>query len=292
MANEYKVPNGLDLTGQKIVNLGDPSGPQEGATKAYVDNAVNGLAWKQPVRAASTANLGSLSGPQTVGGVSAIAGERVRRMEKTTTSENGVYVVAAGAWARASDSTTAQLLKSATYFVAEGSNADKAFTQTADSGTAYTFAQVGGGTAYTADGNGITLSGTTFALALNGATLAKSASGLKVNDAFAGNGLQINSDVASVKLDTASGLVVGAGGLKVDRSVVMTRFAQDLGSTSAGTPIVVTHNLGTKDVAVAVYEVSSGTQVMIAPTGVTTTQLTLTFNQAITAGQYRVVVMG
>ena len=71
-----KVMNGLDLQSQRIVSLGDPSGAQDGATKNYVDLAVQGIAWKAPVRVATTASI-TLSGTQTIDGVAVVAGDRV-----------------------------------------------------------------------------------------------------------------------------------------------------------------------------------------------------------------------
>lgn len=54
------------------------------------------------VRAASTANL-TLSGAQTIDGVACIAGNRVLVKNQVTASQNGIYVVKAGAWVRAPD---------------------------------------------------------------------------------------------------------------------------------------------------------------------------------------------
>ncbi|MGQ4828188.1 hypothetical protein, partial [Enterococcus faecalis] len=50
------------------------------------------------VRAASTANVASLSGPQTIDGYSLIANDYVLLKNQTTHTENGVYQVKAGAW--------------------------------------------------------------------------------------------------------------------------------------------------------------------------------------------------
>ena len=57
------------------------------------------------VRATTTANI-TLSGPQTIDGVSIIAGDRVLVKNQTTGSQNGIYVAAAGAWSRALDMDT------------------------------------------------------------------------------------------------------------------------------------------------------------------------------------------
>lgn len=58
------------------------------------------------VRAATTGEI-TLSGLQTIDGVSVVAGERVLAKNQTTNPEhNGVYIVAPGAWTRASDMDT------------------------------------------------------------------------------------------------------------------------------------------------------------------------------------------
>ncbi len=78
---------------------------------AGVETAIGGggtpVGWpKASVKAATTANI-TLSAPQTIDGISCIAGDRVLVKNQTLPANNGVYVVAAGAWARASDADTA-----------------------------------------------------------------------------------------------------------------------------------------------------------------------------------------
>jgi len=85
----------LTLSGAPTVDL-------HAATKLYVDNVVAGLNFHQPVRVATTANI-TLSGTQTIDGVSVIAGDRVLVKDQTTQTQNGIYVVSASAWSRAAD---------------------------------------------------------------------------------------------------------------------------------------------------------------------------------------------
>jgi hypothetical protein len=78
------------------------------------------LSWKQAVRAATTANI-TLSGAQTIDGVSVIAGDRVLVKDQSTGSQNGIYVAAAGAWTRATDAdTTAEVRGGMAVAVSEG----------------------------------------------------------------------------------------------------------------------------------------------------------------------------
>lgn len=83
----------------------DPSGFGGSGTSAdpFLNLATtNGTSIKSAVRAASTGNL-TLSGTQTVDGIALVAGDRVLVKNQTTTANNGIYVVATGAWARATD---------------------------------------------------------------------------------------------------------------------------------------------------------------------------------------------
>lgn len=78
-----------------------PTGSTDAANKAYVDSVAVGLQPKTAVACATTANI-TLSGEQTIDGV-LTAASRVLVKNQTTASQNGVYVSAAGAWARATD---------------------------------------------------------------------------------------------------------------------------------------------------------------------------------------------
>lgn len=155
----YLVP--LDMTGQPIVNLPDATLPQSPATLAQLNAAVQGYSWKQPVRAASTANL-TLSGAQTIDGVSVVAGDRVLVKNQTAGSANGIYVASSGAWTRATDfDTGAEALAAATFVSEGGTQGNQQWFQTTDAPitlgtTALVFAQVGGGQSYTS-GNGINI---------------------------------------------------------------------------------------------------------------------------------------
>lgn len=158
----------VSLNSQKITSLADPTAAQDAATKAYVDAARAGLDLKDSVRAATTVNI-TLSGTQTIDGVALIAGDRVLVKNQTTANQNGIYVVAAGAWARATDAdTSAEVTAGMATFVSEGTtNGNAQFVLTTDDPitlgtTALTFTQASGGTSYTA-GTGITITGNAIA---------------------------------------------------------------------------------------------------------------------------------
>lgn len=61
-----------------------------------------GIAFKVPCKVATTANI-TLSGLQTIDGVSVVADDRVLVKDQTTASENGIYVASSSTWSRAQD---------------------------------------------------------------------------------------------------------------------------------------------------------------------------------------------
>jgi len=117
--------------------------------------SLDALAWKQPVRAASTAN-GTLAtafeNGDTLDGVTLATGDRILLKDQSSGAENGIYTVnASGAPSRASDADTGAEMLGATVSVMEGTaNADKTFACTTNStitigSTSLTFAQASGG---------------------------------------------------------------------------------------------------------------------------------------------------
>lgn len=258
-----KIMNGLDLQNQRIQAVADPSAATDAATKQYVDLYVNGITLKAPVRAATTASI-TLSGTQTIDGVSVIAGDRVLVKDQASAPTNGIYVVAAGAWARATDADAdAEVRSGLTVFVTEGTvNGDKQFSLTT---------------------NGAIALGTTpltFALTASSGTTYT-----------AGNGISLPGNAITAVAAAGGGLSVAAGGIGIDPaySGLAKRYAVNV---PASTTATITHNLGTRDVHVSVYEITGGANVLpdIANTDVNT--VTLTFAVAPGAGTLRCVVTG
>lgn len=90
----------FQMGNNKIELLADPTLPQDGATKAYVDSVAVGLLVAESVKAASTTNIGSLSGPATIDTISLVATDRVLLKNQSNKIENGIWIVQAGAWTR------------------------------------------------------------------------------------------------------------------------------------------------------------------------------------------------
>jgi len=109
----------------------------------------NPATWKNSVRAGTTANV-TLSGEQTIDGVSVVANDRVLVKNQDTASENGIYVAASGAWTRATDADeSAEMVANMTCVINEGTTlADTLWHLTTNNPvtlgtTELTFAQIG-----------------------------------------------------------------------------------------------------------------------------------------------------
>ncbi|WP_421240151.1 hypothetical protein [Aeromonas enteropelogenes] len=72
------------------------------ASTDYVQGELQKLDAKQSVQAATTANI-TLSGVQTIDGVALTVGERVLVKDQTAAAQNGIYLVSAQGWTRATD---------------------------------------------------------------------------------------------------------------------------------------------------------------------------------------------
>jgi hypothetical protein len=163
--DQFAAPtSSLTVNAQRITNVAAPTAASDAANKSYVDGLVNGIDWKPSVRVATTANI-ALSGTQTIDSVAVNVGDRVLVKNQTTASQNGVYVVAAGAWTRAADADVSTLTSGASFMVTDdaGSQKNTQWQLSTDDpitvgSTALSFVQIGGGTSYT-PGTGISIVG-------------------------------------------------------------------------------------------------------------------------------------
>jgi hypothetical protein len=150
----------------KITGLGTPTADADAVTKSYVDAIAQGIDAKASVVAATTANI-TLSGAQTIDGISVIAGDRVLVKDQTTQANNGIYLCASGSWTRTTDADTYAELVAAYTFVEGGTvNANNGFICTIPTSgtlgsTSITFTQFSGAGQVVA-GTGMTKTGNTL----------------------------------------------------------------------------------------------------------------------------------
>lgn len=189
---------------------GTPTQATDAATKGYVDGVAMGLDIKASVKAATTANI-TLSGTQTVDGVSLVANDRVLVKNQTNAVQNGIYVVAAGSWSRASDFDAADEVSGGAFmFVEQGTvNADTGWVVTSDGaltvGTdTIAFTQFSGAGSLTA-GAGMTQTGTTFDVVAADGTIVVGANDIKVGEIKNAN-VAADAAIAYSKLNLASSI--------------------------------------------------------------------------------------
>jgi len=162
----------------------DPVSALELATKQYVDAVAQGLDPKASCVAATTANI-TLSGTQTIDSVVLIAGDRCLVKDQTLSQDNGIYLVASGAWTRATDMDNWLEVPGAFTFIEQGTlYADTGWVCTSNAGgtlgtTPITWVQFAGVGAYTA-GTGLTLTGTQFSITNTAVTAASYGSATQV----------------------------------------------------------------------------------------------------------------
>ena len=182
---DAKLPlAGGTMTGAMLL-AGDASQALNPVTKQQFDSAIFGLDSKPPALVVATSNL-TLSGEQTIQGQLTSA-SRVLLIAQTAQAENGLWVTAAGAWARPSDFDSWPEVPGALVPVTSGTTGAGTLWMSTSAAvgtlgtTAITFAQVSGPGTYTTDGQGLVLASTQFSLQLADATLTKSGSGLAVS---------------------------------------------------------------------------------------------------------------
>ena len=208
----------------------DPTSALQLATKQYVDSVAQGLDPKASCVAATTANI-TLSGTQTIDGVALIAGDRCLVKNQTASADNGIYLVAAGAWTRATDMDTWAEVPGAFTFIEQGTvYADTGWVCTSNAGgtlgtTPITWVQFAGVGSYTA-GTGLTLTGTQFSITNTAVTAAAYGSATQVGT-FTVNAQGQLTLAANTTVTPAVGSITGLG------TGVATALAVNTGSTGA-----------------------------------------------------------
>jgi hypothetical protein len=294
----------------KITGLGDPTNPQDAATKAYVDQVAQGLDVKGSVRLATTAAgtlATSFANGQTIDTIALVTGDRILIKNQAAAAENGVYTVnASGAPTRSTDMDAWTKVPGSFFFVEIGStNADTGWVCTSDQGgtlntTAINFAQFNGAGSITA-GAGLTKTGNTIDIGAGAAIQVNADSievlvdnstieistSLRVKD----NGItfaKILSTIWGTSLDT-TGSVVNVKGYTFVTNFTVARIRVISQSIVNGSN-TITHSLGTADVAVHVLDASNRHVDIIDVVNTNTTTVTIQNDSPTFSG--KVIVIG
>lgn len=248
----------------RVTNLPAPTADGHAATKAYVDSAVEGLAWKDSARVATQGNISVASPGATIDGVTMVTNDRVLVRSQSSASENGIYIWngASTPMTRSLDASTASELEQAIVTVEEGTSAGATFRQTAVNFT------LGSGN----------ISWTSFG------TSAPSATETTAGIAEISTQTETNTGTDDTTFITPLKLANWNGRLR--------RVSQTIGDGSA-TQYTVTHNLNTDDVQVEVFRTSGNKDSVLVDVDRTSVNaVRITFAAAPASNAFRVVVIG
>lgn len=240
------------MGGFKLTNLNAPSSDADAANKAYVDAIAVGLTdYKESVRVTTTGNLSATfasntlvstsNGALTIDGVALSVGNRVLVKDQTSGLQNGIYSVSSAGSAgtpwgltRSTDADTSAEVTSGMYtYVSEGttyagtswvlSTPDPIVLNT----TSLTFVQFSGAGTINA-GAGLSKSGNTLDVNVDGTTIEISSDALRIAAGAAGAGLT-GGGGSALAVGAGAGISVGA-----DSVAVVYGSGTDISTAAAG----------------------------------------------------------
>jgi hypothetical protein len=248
----------------KAINLPTPTASGDAATKGYVDSAIEGLAWKDSVRVATSSNVNLASPGATLDGVTMATSDRFLARGQSTGSQNGIYVWngAATPATRAADASTAAELEQAVLTVEEGTDAGTTWRQTAVN--------------FTLDSGTVTW--TSFG------TSTPSASESTAGVAELATQAEVNTGTDDARIVTPLKLATWSGRIR--------KHAADVGDGSA-TQYDITHNFNTLDVHVQVRRNGGNADFVNCEVRALSVNATrLIFAAAPTSNLFRVIIIG
>jgi len=248
---------------RRITNLGQGQAAGEPVTFDQLNSALEGIAWKDNVRVSAQVNTTIASPGATINAITMVANDRVLLNNQTAQTENGIYIWngAAAPMTRSLDASTFDELESAVVTVDEGTSAGATFRQT----------QVNG------------VIGTNNVVWASFGTSAPAASETTAGIAELATQAETDTGTDDLRMVTPLKLATYSGRAK--------RFSASFGDGSA-TSYVITHNLGTLDVQVYVYENGgSKREVFVEKQHTSTNSVTILTDTAPASNAYRAVVV-
>ena len=250
--------------GAKITGLPQATANGQALVFEQLTQALEGLAWKDDVVAASTVNI-TLTGPgATIDAVTMVSGDRFLAKNQTAGAENGIYI-----W----------------------NGAGVAATRSADMNVSAEF-----NSAVVTVASGTVNAGTTWRQSVVNPTVGTTAIVFGAFGSSAPNASEVTAGIA--ELATQAETDAGTDDLRIVTPLKLAnwsnrakRFSVDVGDGTA-TSITVTHNLNTRDVVVVVRRnYGLFDQVMMDVNVATVNTVTLVFATAPTAAQFRATVL-
>lgn len=302
--DEFAAPTApVAIGGQRITGLAEPTASGDATTKSYVDAAAQGLDVKASVRAASTTSI-TLTGTQSVDGVSLSNGDRVLVKAQSAAAENGIYVVSAGAWSRAEDADTdADVTPGLFVFVEQGTaNADTGWVLATDAPitlgtTGLSFTQFTSAGSVTA-GAGLTRTGNTLDVGGTIGRITVTADNVDIDSQYVGQpSITTVGTVGTGSWEaTPVGVTFGGTGATTAagaRANLGVSAKVEIPIVGGATSEVLTHNLNTRAVQVTVYRTSTPwDEVELDVEHTTTGSVTVRSAIALPANTYNAVIVG
>jgi hypothetical protein len=293
----------------KITNLGAPVDATDAATKGYVDSVAEGLHVHASVKAATTGNVNLGSGVAAVDGVTINSGDRVLVRAQTNAAQNGIYVSNGTTLSRALDYDTAGEIDPGDFvFVDQGATYGNAgFVQTNVIATLGTddiaWVQFSGAGTFVA-GDGLTLDGNIFNAVGTADRITVAADAIDIASTYAGQ--SSITTVGTIATGTWNGttIAIANGGTGATTAAdartnlgATTKYTAAnplLTETSGSVTWTVTHNLGTRNVVIQVYDIASFDEVIVDVDRTNTNTATLSWVAAddVAADSYQVVIVG
>jgi hypothetical protein len=261
-----------------------PSSSSDIANKYYVDSVAQGLGPKAACQVATTVNI-SLTGLQTIDGYTTLSGDRVLVKNQSTSSQNGIYIASASAWARSTDMDVWSEVPGAYTVILNGGQADTGWVSTASKTgtidvTAMPWVQFSGSATYFA-GTGLTLASNTFSITNTGVSAGTYGSASQTVTFVINAQGQITSATSQNIAIAATQITSGT----IDSARIIGSYTgiTGVGTITAGTwngsTIGVPYG-GTGATTLTGYVYGNGTGAMTASTTIPTTSLSGTITNA------------
>lgn len=236
----------IDVSNKRIIGVGTPVNDTDAANKLYVDNAINGLTYKQAVNllAASNVSLSGITNTLVIDSHAALTsannGYRILLTAQTDATQNGIYEYTDNGSTytliRSIDADTYQELISTTVLVLEGTSyGATSWIQSNHYITSFAgqlWVQLSSSAYYSA-GSGLNLDGTIFNVGA-GDGIVVNADTVALANTIAGNGLTYADGVVNI-VGTLNRISVSSDSIDIADTYAGQTSITTLGIVTAGT---------------------------------------------------------